>query len=93
MERHQQDRHLPLKVWGGDPLKCPCCKGTMQPVRKAIRREEIEFFLRLHGLWEGVGKASLPFRAAGDVPRQGIRVKETHSFPQSGSIPGRGDRR
>jgi hypothetical protein len=24
------------------------------PVRKVIRREEIEFFLRLHGLWEGI---------------------------------------
>jgi hypothetical protein len=23
----------------------------MKPVRKVIRREEIEFFLRLHGLW------------------------------------------
>jgi hypothetical protein len=26
----------------------------MKPVRKVIRREEIEFFLRLHGLWEGI---------------------------------------
>jgi hypothetical protein len=47
-------RDLILKVWGGDPLQCPCCKGTMKPVRKVLRREEIEFFLRLHGLWEGV---------------------------------------
>jgi hypothetical protein len=31
-----------------------CCKGTMKPVRKVIHREEIEFFLRLHGLWEGI---------------------------------------
>ena len=35
-------RDLILKVWGGDPLECPCCKGTMKPVRKVIRREEIE---------------------------------------------------
>jgi hypothetical protein len=42
---------LILKVWGGDPLECPCCKSTMKPVRKVIRHEEIEFFLRLHGLW------------------------------------------
>jgi hypothetical protein len=47
-------RDLILKVWGGDPLECPCCKGTMKPVRKVIRREEIQFFLRLHGLWEGI---------------------------------------
>ena len=47
-------RDLILKVWGGDPLQCPCCRGTMKPVRKVLRREEIEFFLRLHGLWEGI---------------------------------------
>ena len=47
-------RDLILKVWGGDPLQCPCCPGTMKPVRTFLRREEIEFFLRLHGLWEGV---------------------------------------
>ena len=47
-------RDLILKVWGGDPLQCPCCKGTMKPVRTIIRREEIQFFLQLHGLWEGV---------------------------------------
>jgi hypothetical protein len=51
---------LILKVWGGDPLECPCCKGTMKPVRKVIRREEIEFFLRLHGLWEGVIQLARP---------------------------------
>jgi hypothetical protein len=47
-------RDLILEIWGGDPLQCPCCKGTMKPVRQVIRREEIEFFLRLHGLWEGL---------------------------------------
>jgi hypothetical protein len=47
-------RDLILQVWGGDPLQCTCCKGTMKPVRKVIRREEIQFFLRLHGLWEGI---------------------------------------
>jgi hypothetical protein len=35
-------RDLILQVWGGDPLECPCCKGTMKPARKVIRREEIE---------------------------------------------------
>jgi len=53
-------RDLILKVWGGDPLQCPCCKGTMQPVRQVIRREEIEFFLRLHGLWEGIIQLARP---------------------------------
>ena len=47
-------RDLILGVWGGDPLECSCCKGTMKPVRQVIHREEIEFFLRLHGLWEGL---------------------------------------
>ena len=47
-------RDLILQVWGGDPLQCPCCKGTMKPVLQVIRREEIQFFLRLHGLWEGI---------------------------------------
>ena len=47
-------RDLILQVWGGDPLQCPCCKGTLKAVRKVIRREEIQFFLRLHGLWEGI---------------------------------------
>ena len=47
-------RDLILQVWGGDPLQCPCCKGTMKSVRQVIRREEVEFLLRLHGLWEGI---------------------------------------
>jgi hypothetical protein len=47
-------RDLILKVWGGDPLQCPCCEGTMRPVCTFIRREEIQFFLRLYGLWEGI---------------------------------------
>lgn len=47
-------RDLILRVFGEDPLECPCCKGTMKTGRTMIRREEVEFFLRLHGLWEGV---------------------------------------
>jgi len=47
-------RDLILRVWGADPLQCPCCQATMQVVGTFFRREEIEFFLRLHGLWEGV---------------------------------------
>jgi len=47
-------RDLTLKVWAGDPLQCPCCKRNMKPVRTFIRREEIKFLIRLHGLWEGL---------------------------------------
>ena len=47
-------RDLILKVWGGDPVQCPCCPGTMKPVRTFRQPEQIEFFLRLQGLREGV---------------------------------------
>ncbi|MDE0837300.1 MAG: hypothetical protein OSA84_13215 [Akkermansiaceae bacterium] len=43
-------RDLILRVWGGDPLECPCCKGTMKPVRTILRREEIEKRRRLVGV-------------------------------------------
>jgi hypothetical protein len=47
-------RDLIMRVWGDDPHKCPCCPGTMKVVGTMIRSAEVEFFLRLHGLWEGV---------------------------------------
>jgi hypothetical protein len=47
-------RDLIMKVWGEDPHKCPCCPGTMKVVGTMIRRAEVEFFLRLHGLWEPI---------------------------------------
>ena len=47
-------RDLIMKVWGEDPLLCPCCKGTMRVVGTMMRREEVEFYLRLHGLWDGI---------------------------------------
>jgi hypothetical protein len=47
-------RDLIMKVWGEDPHKCPCCPGTMRVVGTMIRRAEVEFFLRLHGLWEAI---------------------------------------
>ena len=34
-------RDLIMKIWGEDPLVCPCCKGTMKVVRTMIRREEV----------------------------------------------------
>jgi len=42
------------RVWGEDPLLCPRCKGLMKVRDTLTRPEEIEFFLRLHGMWEGV---------------------------------------
>ena len=45
-------RDLILSVWGTDPLKCPCCQGTMRRVETIVRPEDVEFFLRLLGLWE-----------------------------------------
>ncbi len=47
-------RDLILRVWGADPLLCPDCKATLHPVDTFHRSGEIEFFLRLHGLWEGI---------------------------------------
>lgn len=47
-------RDLIMRVWGDDPHKCPCCPGTMKVVGTMIRRAEVEFFLRLHGLWEAI---------------------------------------
>jgi hypothetical protein len=51
-------RDLILKTWGEDPERCPCCKGKMKNVGTIVKKEEIEFFLLLHGLWEGI--ISLP---------------------------------
>ncbi len=51
-------RDLILSVWGADPLKCPSCQGIMKRVETIVRLGEVEFFLRLLGLWEGL--VSLP---------------------------------
>jgi len=47
-------RELILRVWGSDPMECPGCHATMKNKGKLMRPEEIQFFLMLHGLWEGV---------------------------------------
>ncbi len=44
-------RDLILKVWGADPLQCPCCNAPMKIAGAVKRPEQIEFFLALHGLW------------------------------------------
>ena len=33
-------RDLILRVWGADPLHCPCCKATMKPMDTFIRHGE-----------------------------------------------------
>ena len=53
-------RDLILQVWGGDPLKCPCCPGTMKVMRPMLKPGEVEFFLKLHGLWEGLVRLPRP---------------------------------
>ncbi|MCP5551321.1 MAG: hypothetical protein H7A53_10575 [Akkermansiaceae bacterium] len=37
-------RDLIRKIWGEDPLICPCCKGTMTTagIRIMIRRDEVD---------------------------------------------------
>ena len=37
-------RDLVLRVWGANPLQCPCCQATMQCVGTIVRRGEIQFF-------------------------------------------------
>jgi hypothetical protein len=60
-------RDLIEKIWGEDPMVCPCCKGTMKTVGTMIRRDEVEFFLRLHGLWEGIIALPPPPRPPFDI--------------------------
>lgn len=47
-------RDLIKAVWAVDPLRCPHCHGALRPVETLTRPEAIEFFLRLHGPWEGL---------------------------------------
>jgi hypothetical protein len=60
-------RDLISEIWGQDPLLCPCCKGTMKTAGTMVRRGEVEFFLRLHGLWEGVIALPPPPRPPFDI--------------------------
>lgn len=53
-------RNLILQVWGADPLVCPCCRGLMRPRCRLQRPEEIQSFLRLHWMWEGIIDISPP---------------------------------
>ena len=40
--------------------KCPCCPGAMKVKRPMLKPGEVEFFLKLHGLWEGLVRLPRP---------------------------------
>ena len=68
-----------MRVFGEDPLRCPCCRATMKPAGTVLRREEIEFFLRLHGLWEGAIDIPPPPEPPYDIETmEPIRVPVPH---------------
>ena len=60
-------RDLILKVWGADPLQCPCCKADMKLTGFVRSPAQIEFTLRLYGLWEGVIDIPPPPRPPFDI--------------------------
>ena len=43
----------PIRL-GHRPLQCPCCGSSLRRIESISRPEAVEFFLRLHGLWEGL---------------------------------------
>ncbi|MGY8644446.1 MAG: hypothetical protein ACKVJU_25545, partial [Verrucomicrobiales bacterium] len=61
---------------------CPCCRAQMKNVGTIIRRAEIEFFLRLWGMWEGI--ISLP--PPPDPPFD-IETLEPEGLPPGWKIP------
>jgi len=71
-------RDLIMRVWCDDPHKCPCCPSTMRAVGTMIRRSEVEFFLKLHGLWEP--EAEIDCRQAGS-PKGGAPATSTSHCP------------
>lgn len=61
-------RDLILKVWGADPLQCPCCKAPMKLVGAVKRPEQIEKHRRLVGVLDpGVAGARRVKPPAGRV--------------------------
>ncbi|MGD7653931.1 MAG: IS91 family transposase [Verrucomicrobiales bacterium] len=60
-------RELIRRVWGADPHICPCCKGVMKTAGTFQRPEEIQFYLRLFGLWEGIVDIPPPPKPPYDV--------------------------
>jgi len=75
-------RDLILKIWGEDPMICPCCKGMMKTAGTMIRREDVEFLLRLHGLWEPERSGD---RLPTGSPKGGAPATSTNHRPAASS--------
>jgi hypothetical protein len=52
--RRQPWRQLIIRVWGADPLRCPCCGALMHKQKTVEQPAEIQKTLRTLGLWEGL---------------------------------------
>ncbi len=46
-------RALIIRVWGADPLRCPCCGGLMHRAGVIRKPDAIRAWLTRLGLWEG----------------------------------------
>lgn len=71
---------------------CPCCKGTMKTVGTMIRRDEVEFFLRFHGLWKGITALPPPHDYVGIIligayAMDRLRYQETVLLGQPNQAP------
>ena len=63
-------------------MVCPCCKATMKNAGTMIRGEEVEFFLRLHGLWAGVLDIPPPPEPPYDVETMEPIGEASHQWQQ-----------
>jgi hypothetical protein len=52
--RRRTWRALLIRVWGTDPLRCPCCGGQMQNIGLIKKPTAIRDWLTRLGLWEGI---------------------------------------
>ena len=52
--RRRAWRALIIRVWGTDPLRCPCCNGLMRKIGLIKKSELIRAWLTRLGLWEGL---------------------------------------
>ena len=76
-------KSLIQRIWGGDPTTCPCCRAQMKNVGTIIRRAEIEFFLRLWGMWEGITSLPPPPDPPFDIEkRRGSNAFWTQAKPE-----------
>ncbi len=64
--RRRTWRALVIRVWGADPLRCPCCGGLMRNVGLIKKPAAIRDWLTRLGLWEGI--SALPPAHAPPLP-------------------------